>query len=147
MKSSNPQVEHLKRMLNLEEKRAALQEQVSALDEQIGSLKRQLVGGGAWAKAAAPAKRGRKPGRPPKAVGVAGPAKPVAKGKGGGVRGQLAARIVATLKAAGSSGITVKNLSDRLKANYRNIQVWFATTGKKNSSIKKIAPATYKLVG
>lgn len=145
MKSSNPQVELLKRMLSLEEKRAALQQQVSALDEQIDSLKRQLLGGSASAKAAIPGRRGRPPGRPAKAA--AAPLKPAAKSQGRGGRGQLAAKVLATLKAAGASGITVKDLSDKVKANYRNIQVWFATTGKKNSSIKKIAPATYRLVG
>ncbi len=144
MKSSNPQVEHLKRMLSLEEKRAALQQQVSALDAQIDGLKRQLLGGVASAKAAIPGRRGRPPGRPAKA---AAPSSSVAKSSGRGGRGQLAAKVLATLKAAGASGITVKDLSDKLKANYRNIQVWFATTGKKNPGIKKIAPATYRLVG
>lgn len=150
MKSSNSQIEHLKKMLSLEEKRAVLVQQLGALDAQLHSLRRQLGGGAAVAAALPLVKRG--PGRPRKVdAGLAAPKTAPAKGpaakKGGRVRGQLAEKITATLKAAGSSGITIKDLCDKLKLPYRNVQVWFATTGKKNPAIKKIAPATYRLVG
>jgi hypothetical protein len=52
---------------------------------------------------------------------------------------------MAGLSGAGSGGITIKELSEKAGTNYRNVAVWFATTGKKNSRIKKLAPATYKL--
>ncbi|MEI9893553.1 MAG: hypothetical protein WDN28_06560 [Chthoniobacter sp.] len=78
------------------------------------------------AKAAkAPKARGRKPGK--------------AK------RGALSENILAVLSDAGSSGVSIKDLSAKVNSNYRNVAVWFATTGKKNSKIKKVAPATYKL--
>ena len=81
------------------------------------------------------------------AARVAKPAKTAAKGKGrrGAKRGQLTARILAALKDAGSGGITVADLSNKLGAKYKNIYIWFATTGKKNSSVKKLGPAKYKL--
>lgn len=152
MNSSNPQIEQLKRMLGIEEKRAALLQQLSALDAQLSSLKRQLLGGAAAPVAkAAPAKpAGRKPGRPPKAASTAKPAPakaPAAKAPKANARGQLMARILDALKAAGPKGVTIKDLSAKFKMPYRNVQVWFATTGKRNPSIKKIAPATYRSVG
>lgn len=62
-------------------------------------------------------------------------------------RGELTANILATLKAAGGSGVTVTDLSKQLGANYRNIYIWFATTGKKFKQVQKAGPATYKYVG
>jgi hypothetical protein len=60
-------------------------------------------------------------------------------------RGALTAAIVGELKAAGSKGITVTDLAKKLGAPYRNIYIWFATTGKKQAGLKKLAPATYRL--
>ncbi len=88
-----------------------------------------------------------------KLIGKAPEAKPKsAAGKGakkrqkGTKRGALAAKIVAALKASGPQGITLKALSQTIGQPYRNLQVWFATTGKNNPAIKKIAPATYAIV-
>ncbi len=68
------------------------------------------------------------------------------KGKGGKAkRGALSENVMAALESAGSNGISIKDLSDKVGSNYRNVAVWFATTGKKNPKIKKVAPATYKL--
>ena len=62
-------------------------------------------------------------------------------------RGELSARIVEALQQAGDGGINVKDLAGRLGAKYKNIYIWFATTGKKNAHIKKVGPATYKYAG
>lgn len=68
------------------------------------------------------------------------------KAKGGKAkRGALSDNVLAALESAGSNGISIKDLSDKVGSNYRNVAVWFATTGKKNPKIKKVAPATYKL--
>jgi hypothetical protein len=80
-------------------------------------------------KAKAPASAGRRPGR------------------GGNKRGALQAKIIEALKSSGAGGITVKALADKFRIPYRNIQVWFATTGKKQRGIKKVAPATYRYAG
>jgi hypothetical protein len=85
------------------------------------------------------------PGKASKAVKA--PKAPKAGKRRGSPRGHLRDVIVATLKAAGPSGATINDLSNKLGVKYKNIAVWFATTGRKNKSIKKIAPATYQLVG
>ena len=65
--------------------------------------------------------------------------------RGPSKRGQLSARIMRELEAAGSKGITVRDLSNKVGAKYKNVYIWFATTGKKNAKIKKVAPATFRL--
>ena len=82
----------------------------------------------------APKKRGRKPGRP---AGVK------TKGKKGKRGKRLKAPLLKALSAAGSSGITVKELAAKLKVKPGNIFSWFYTTGKKISGIKKVGEAKY----
>ena len=87
----------------------------------------------------APKRRGRKPGRP---VGSG------TKIKGGKVRKakrgkRLKAPLLKALSAAGSSGVTVKELAAKLKVKPGNIFSWFYTTGKKISGIKKVGEAKY----
>ncbi|WP_348547656.1 hypothetical protein [Chthoniobacter sp.] len=85
---------------------------------------------------------GHKPApAPTKATKVKAKGRKPAKAK----RGALSENILTALSGAGSSGVTIKDLSDQVGSNYRNVAVWFATTGKKNAKIKKVAPATYKL--
>jgi hypothetical protein len=52
---------------------------------------------------------------------------------------------MAELENAGSEGITVRDIAEKLGANYKNIYILFATTGKKNSQVKKVGPAQYRL--
>lgn len=59
--------------------------------------------------------------------------------------GELSSRILAELQSAGEGGMSISNLSEKLGVNYRNISVWFSTTGKKNPQVKKISPAVYRL--
>lgn len=60
-------------------------------------------------------------------------------------RGALKQQILDELKQAGSKGITIKDLSEKISANYKNLYVWFVTTGKKIPGIQKVGPAQYKL--
>jgi hypothetical protein len=62
-----------------------------------------------------------------------------------GKPGSLREKIVRELKKAGDQGLTVKELAKRLKTTYKNVFVWFVTTGKKYSDIKKAGQARYKL--
>lgn len=83
------------------------------------------------------------------AEAIAAPAPKVARkastvGKGT-KRGALSASILEHLTAAGSAGMKISDLADKLGAKYKNVYIWFATTGKKNPGIKRIAPATYQL--
>jgi hypothetical protein len=89
---------------------------------------------------AAPKKRGRKPGRPP------GSKAKLAVGKVKTKRGKrLKEPLLKALKAAGSSGITVKELASKLKVKPGNIFSWFYTTGKKIKGISKVGEAKYAL--
>ena len=60
-------------------------------------------------------------------------------------RGELAARILGALKSAGKQGMKVRDLADKLNVKYKNLFIWFATTGKKNKGIKKVGEAHYRL--
>jgi hypothetical protein len=51
--------------------------------------------------------------------------------------------LLKALSAAGSSGVTVKELAAKLKVKPGNIFSWFYTTGKKISGIKKVGEAKY----
>ena len=77
-------------------------------------------------------------------VRVASKAKRGRKG-GKAARGALKAQILDALKQAGAKGLTVKDLAETLNVSYRNVYIWFATTGKKMGGIKKIGPAHFKL--
>ncbi len=57
--------------------------------------------------------------------------------------GPLKQRIIRRLKAAGNSGVTVKDLAAKLGTGYSNISVWFHTTAKKVKEIKKVAPGRF----
>jgi phosphatidylserine/phosphatidylglycerophosphate/cardiolipin synthase-like enzyme len=60
-------------------------------------------------------------------------------------RGELSARILSEMQQAGARGINVRELAETLGANYKNIYIWFATTGKKNPNIRKLGKAQYRL--
>ena len=66
-----------------------------------------------------------------------------AKGKGRASRAPLKERIVQTLKTAGKSGVTVKDLAAKLGKSYGNISVWFHTTAKGINEIKKVEPGRF----
>ena len=99
----------------------------------------RLAGSSRSSDESAPAAAKPSAGRPKKADGRGGSRT--------GKRGQLSAKILDALKSAGSNGISVGDLSTKLGLKYKNVYIWFATTGKKNSQVKKVAPATYALVG
>ena len=51
--------------------------------------------------------------------------------------------IVQTLRAAGKSGVTVKDMAAKLGKSYGNISVWFHTTAKGIKEIKKVEPGRF----
>ena len=221
MTPANPNIETLKELIALEERRAAIQGELTAVEQRISALRNSVVTGSpvkATGSSASPAKG--KPAQLPqpkkggtyrdyimavleaageagvrvKEIALAMKTKPVnihswfhsnlkripsikkitgghyriasgAKGiaaspqsapaakavkasrtkKGGTKRGALSASIMENLQAAGTNGIKIADLAERLGAKYKNVYIWFATTGKKNPNIKRIAPATYQL--
>ena len=52
-------------------------------------------------------------------------------------------RIVQSLKSAGKSGLTVKDLASKLGKSYGNVSVWFHTTAKGINQIKKVEPGRF----
>ena len=67
----------------------------------------------------------------------------VARMKGPARRGQLKEQIIGSLKVAGKSGVTVKDLAADLGRSYGNISVWFHSTAKGVKEIKKVAPGRF----
>jgi hypothetical protein len=65
-----------------------------------------------------------------------------------GKRGKrLKEGLLKTLEAAGTGGMTVKDLSAKLKVKPGNVFSWFYTTGKKIKGIKKVGEAKYSYSG
>ncbi len=58
----------------------------------------------------------------------------------------LKERVIRSLKAAGASGVAVKDLAAKLGTSYGNISVWFHTTAKRVKEIKKVAPGRFAWV-
>jgi hypothetical protein len=52
-------------------------------------------------------------------------------------------RVVQSLKNAGKSGLTVKDLASKLGKSYGNVSVWFHTTAKGINQIKKVEPGRF----
>ena len=69
-----------------------------------------------------------------------------AKAVGRSPSAPLKQRIVQTLKTAGKSGVTVKDLAAKLGKSYGNISVWFHTTGKGIKEFKKVGPGRFAWV-
>jgi hypothetical protein len=61
-------------------------------------------------------------------------------------RGQLKGQIIRKLKAAGRSGIGIKDLAAKLGKSYGSTNVWFHTTAKGVKEIKKVAPGRFAWV-
>jgi hypothetical protein len=128
MSLSNLSSAQLARLIGLVKEKESLQSKLDRVNAELHSLET----GQALLK-----KRGRKPGRP------AGSKNKVARG-GKTRRGKrLKQPLLKALSAAGSSGITVKELAAKLKVKPGNIFSWFYTTGKKISGIKKVGEAKY----
>jgi hypothetical protein len=120
----------LAQLIGLVKKREVLQAKLDKVDTALKALE----DGGS-----VPKKRGRKPGRPALAKSA------LKGGKGRKRSKRLKGSILKLLKSAGSSGITVKELSTKLKVKPGNIFSWFYTTGKKVSGLKKVGEAKYAL--
>jgi hypothetical protein len=60
-------------------------------------------------------------------------------------RGELKQNILRALSSAGGKGLTIRQLSDKLKVPNANLYVWFNSTGKNVPGIRKIGVAHYRL--
>lgn len=132
MNISSLTASQLKQAISLLDRKESLQKQIEELEQKIGGL----LGG---TPPASKAGRGR-PGRP------AGAKSTRKKREPGARRGDLKAKVMSELKSAGDSGLSIKELSEKLKTKGSNLYAWFGSTGKKVTTIQKIGPAKYKLV-
>ena len=141
MNISNLTATQLKQALSLLDKKEALQKQIDDIDSRVSGL----FGG----KAPAEGVTRRRGGRAASAgAGRASTKKTTtrAKREPGAKRGDLKLKVMAALKEAGESGLSIKEMSDKLKTKGSNLYAWFGSTGKKVSEIQKVGPAKYKLV-
>jgi len=60
-------------------------------------------------------------------------------------RGALKEKIVRALRAAGSKGATIQELSGKLGVRPANLYVWFNGTGKNVPGLQKIGAGKYRL--
>jgi hypothetical protein len=63
-----------------------------------------------------------------------------------GQRGQLRAKVINALSAAGRNGLTIEALSKKTGAKPANLYVWFNANGKSTPGIKKIGRGKYRFV-
>ena len=88
-------------------------------------------------------------GQKGRAAAAASPARkaaaPSRTASGRSPRGQLSAGIMEQLQSAGKSGISVRDIAQNLGIDYKNVSIWFSTTGKKNGKVKKIDRGMYRL--
>ncbi len=120
----------LRRLLNLTERKDKLVNLVAEIETEISKA---FSGRGATAtktraKKSAPARRAAKRATSRKA-------KP----------GALKARIISLLESAGTGGLKIKEIAEKLGAPAGNISVWFSTTGKKLT--RKLEPGRYAVKG
>ncbi len=60
-------------------------------------------------------------------------------------RGETTRRILKTLLEAGGSGIAARDIAKKIGSHYRNVHVWFASTGKKTNQVERIARGIYRI--
>jgi hypothetical protein len=118
MSNRSTEIDNIRKLLELAEKREALLNQVTELEEEMDRLKRQ----------SSRIRKARKRNQPRKA-------KP----------GALTDAIIQLLSGAGPSGMLISDIAGSLKKPVANIRVWFSTTGKKNPRIKKLAVGRFAL--
>ena len=133
----------LLRLLALTEKKEELLSLVDNIDAAIIATLKGGVSVEVVEIASAPASVA--PAQKPVAA-LKAPTKPArAKKAKGGKSGGLKEKILALLETAGSEGLKVKEIADKLGAKPGNISVWFSTTGKK--LVTKVEPGRYAVKG
>src|SRR5436190_388111 len=110
MTPANPNIETLKELIALEERRAGLQGELTAIEQRISALRNSVVTGSPAKSASSSASPVR--GRPMQL--------PQPK-KGGTYRDY----IMAALEAAGEAGVRVKEIALAMKTKPVNIHSWF----------------------
>ena len=133
----------LLRLLSLTERKEEILQLLGKIDDEIrktlqGGVSVEVLEIASAPTTAAPvlkqAAAAKAPAKPAKA-------KKAKKGKSGGLK----ERILALLEEAGSRGLKVKEIAEKLNSKSANISVWFSTTGKKLAT--KVEPGRYAIKG
>ncbi|MCZ7636894.1 MAG: hypothetical protein M5U12_13110 [Verrucomicrobia bacterium] len=134
----------LKQIATLVERREALQAQLKDVTLRLAAWELDVESKATKGPAGRPTSRTPRKAATTSARAVV--AKPAGRTKRQ-PRGQLKASVLAQVKAAGPSGIRVADLAAKLGANPKNLFVWFHSTGKRVTELKKVGPARYAWVG
>ena len=134
----------LLRLLSLTERKEEILQLLGKIDDEIrktlqGGVSVEVLEIASAPKTAAPALKQAAAPKAPAAKPAK--AKKARKGKSGGLK----ERILALLEEAGSRGLRVKEIAEKLNAKSGNISVWFSTTGKKLAT--KVEPGRYAIKG
>jgi hypothetical protein len=114
----------LRKMIKLSKRKEELMSQIQEIDRQMAGIEREV--------------EVRASLRSPRRTRMASRSRP-------NQRGALKAKILAALRGAGRRGMTVGQLSKKLRVRSANLYVWFADTGRNVRGLRKIAPAKYRL--
>ncbi|MDQ2824977.1 MAG: hypothetical protein M3R29_05975 [Verrucomicrobiota bacterium] len=122
----------LKELLKLSERKEALMARIQEIDREMTRLEHKFedtpgsaLGKGRVTFSTAPQKR---------------------RASRRAKKGALKAKIMKALRAAGTKGASIRQLSDKLGVRSANLYVWFNGTGKNVPGLKKIGTAKYRLV-
>ncbi len=118
----------LRKMVKLSERKEALMSEIQELDRQMTALEGE----------ADEAKR----------IPRKGLIRSKTRGNSGTrmQRGALKAKILSALRAAGTRGMTIRQLSEKAGVKPANLYVWFNGTGRRTAGLKKMGPAQYRFV-
>ena len=119
----------LRKMVKLSERKEALMSQIQDLDRQMAALQ-QSADGEAESRRSGATSFERTGG--------------MTRGKPRAARGALQAKIVGALRTAGQHGLTIRELSAKLRVKPANLYVWFNGTGRNTKGVKKLGPAKYR---
>jgi len=120
----------LRKLVTLSERKEALLARVQEIDQEMLRIQSRFESGNIRSAASTKVTITRSRSKKPRQVG----------------RGELKAAIMAALRAAGKSGATIGDLSKKLRVKRANLYVWFNGTGRNERSVRKIGPATYRLL-
>jgi hypothetical protein len=158
MSLENLSTAKLEALISLVKKRDELQAGIASVEAEIKKAIGSQDSAPEVVKATVKESKGRGKRKAAKIAPVAKTTKPKAaapvakqgkavKSVGTGRRGALKDAILAELKAVGSKGIAVKDLSAKLGVKNQNVHVWFATTGKTIKGLKKTGAGVWSYAG
>ncbi len=121
----------LRQLVKLSQRKEALMAQIQNIDREMVRVQIKFGIPSRNPALRAPVTVSRRTGRP----------KPTRRAK----RGALKEKILRALRAAGSKGATIQELSGKLGVRTANLYVWFNGTGRNVPGLQKIGAAKYRL--